>query len=174
VTDDSVANRHRQIQALSVALERVNHAQRVLVVQERRPEAVAQTSIERVFADVAERRMAEIVAEPDRLNQVLVQRQRAGDCARDLCYLERVRQPGAVVVARRRHEHLSLVRQAAESLGVHDPVAIPLKRRPQAAVGLRAQALRRVGTCGPGRQPVLLTVADALLVGLGDRAARML
>ncbi len=56
-------------------------------------------------------------------------------------HLQRVREPRAVVVAARRHEHLRLVRQAAERLAVHDPVAVALKRRAQRAVLLaRARA----------------------------------
>ena len=37
-------------------------------------EALAQAAVEHVLADVPERRMAEVVAEPDRLGEVLVQR----------------------------------------------------------------------------------------------------
>ena len=137
VADDPVADRHRQVQALPVALERVDDPQRVLVVQERGPEPLRQAAVERVLADVAERRMAEIVAEPDRLDEILVERQRARDGRETLRDLERVRQPRAVVVAGRRHEHLRLVLQAAKRLGVDDPVAIALKRRAQTAIGLR-------------------------------------
>ena len=88
-----------QVEALAVALERVDHAQRLLVVLERGAEALGQAAVERLLADVAERRMTEIVAEPDRLDQILVEPQCASHGARDLRDLERVGQPGAVVVA---------------------------------------------------------------------------
>ena len=46
-------------------------------------EPLGQAAVERVLADVAERRVAEVVPEPDRLDQVLVQRAaRAPPCAR--------------------------------------------------------------------------------------------
>ena len=86
---------------MAVALERVDDAQRVLVVEERRAEALAQAAVQRLLADVPERRVAEVVAEPDRLDQVLVERQRPRHRARHLGDLERVGQPGPVVVAGR-------------------------------------------------------------------------
>ena len=79
--------------------------------------------------EVAERCVAEVVAERDRLGQVLVQPQRAGDRARDLDDVQRVGEPDPVVVALRREEHLRLVLQPAERLGVHDPVAVALEAR---------------------------------------------
>ena len=81
--------------------------------QNRCAEALGQALVERLLADVAERRVPEVVAEPDRLGQVLVQPQRTSDGARHLGDLERVRQPSAVVVADRQHEHLRLVLAAA-------------------------------------------------------------
>ena len=74
VAEDPVADRHRQVQPTAVALEHVDDAQRVLVVLERRAEALRQAVVERVLADVTERRVAEVVAEPDRLDEILVQR----------------------------------------------------------------------------------------------------
>ena len=144
VADDPVADGQRQVQPLAVALERVDDAQRVLVVQEPGAEPLGQAAVERLLADVPERRMAEVVAEPDRLDQVLVEPQRAGDGARHLGDLERVGQPGPVVVAARRDEHLGLVLEAAERLAVDDPVAVALKRRAQPAVGLGAEPPGRV------------------------------
>ena len=107
-------------------------------------EALAPGAVQHVLADVAERRVADVMAEPDRLRQVLVETQRARDRARDPGHLERVGQPRAVVVALRRDEHLGLVLEPPERLAVHDPVAVALERRPQAAVGLLALALRGV------------------------------
>ena len=63
-------------------------------------EALLQAAVEHLLADVPERRMAEVVAEADRLGEVLVERQRPRDGARDRGHLERVREPRAVVVAR--------------------------------------------------------------------------
>ena len=131
--------------------------------------------VERLLADVSERRVAEVVAEPDRLDQVLVERERARDRARDLRDLERVRQPRAVVVAARRDEHLRLVLQAPERLAVHDPVAVALERRAQPAVGLVALAAAAgIGAASPAataRAP--RAPAIALREAVGDRAGRV-
>ena len=82
--------------------------------------------------------------EPDRLGEVLVQPERPGHVARDAARLERVGEPRAVVVALRGDEHLGLVLEAAERLGVHDPVAVALERRAVIGVGLLACS-RRAG-----------------------------
>ena len=66
----------------------------------------------------------------------LVEPQRPGDRARHLSDLERVREPRAVVIAARCDEYLRLVLEPSERLAVDDPVAVALKRRTQAAVGL--------------------------------------
>ena len=62
-----------EVQSDAVALERVHHPQRVLVVAKVAPEALFQAGVEHLLADVPKGRMAEIVAQPDRLDEVLVQ-----------------------------------------------------------------------------------------------------
>ena len=94
--------------------------------------------VERRLAGVAERRVAHVVAEPDRLGQVLVQPQRARDDAGDAGRLERVRHARAVVVAGGVDEDLRLALQPAERLRVEDAVAVALERRPDEALGLVA------------------------------------
>ena len=173
MAEDPVADRLGEVEALPVALEHVDDAKRVLVVLEAKSEPLSQAVVERLLADVSERRVPEIVTEPDRLDEVLVERQRASDRARDLRHLERVGEPRAVVVAARRDEHLRLVLQPAERLAVDDPVAVALKRGAQAAVRLRPGAQRRVGARRERRQLRLLTRADALLEIVGDRPVRM-
>ena len=103
----------------------------------------------------------EVVPEPDRLRQVLVEPQRARDGARDLRRLERVREPRAVVVALRRHEHLGLVLEPPERLAVHDPVAVALERRAQRAVLLGPRAVGGIGARGGRREAFLLPRAHA-------------
>src|SRR5215203_5844408 len=109
----------------------------MLVVAETAPPALAQARVEDLLARVTEGRVAEVVPQPDRLGQVLVEPQRPRHSARDPARLERVREPRAVVVALRRDEDLRLVLQPPECLRVHDPVAVALERRAQAAVLLR-------------------------------------
>ena len=61
-----------------------------------KPPYGAMQAFERVLAGVAERRVAEIVREGQRLGQVLVEMQFARDRAGDLRHLDAVGQPGAV------------------------------------------------------------------------------
>src|SRR5207253_11227934 len=114
VLEDPVADLPGEVEPAPVALELLDDAQRVLVVAEAEAVALAQQLVQRLLARVAERRMAEVVAEPDRLGQILVQPQRTGDAAGDPRRLERVREPGAEVVAARVDEDLRLVAEAAE------------------------------------------------------------
>ena len=91
--------------------------------------------VQRLLAGMAERRMAEIVRERQRLGQILVELQRAGDRAGDLRHLDAVGQPGAEEVALVVDEHLGLVLQLAEGGAVDDPVAVALPGRAGAASG---------------------------------------
>jgi hypothetical protein len=80
--------------------------------------------IERALAGVAERRMPEVVGERQRLGQILVEPERAGERAGDLLDLERMGEAGAEMVALVEHEDLRLVGEPAEGRGVNDAVAI--------------------------------------------------
>ncbi len=137
VVQDAVPDLVRQIQPAAVALQVLDDTQRVLVVAEPTPRRGLERVGQRLLAGVAERRVSEVVAERDRLGQVLVQLQRARHRARDPDHLERVGQPRAVVVALRRDEDLRLVLEAPERLGVDDAVAVALERRAQRALLLR-------------------------------------
>ena len=120
-------------------------------------EALRTDLIECALSCMAEGRMAEIVAERDRLGQILVQAERPCDRPRDLRHLERVRQAGAVVVALGRNENLRFVGQAAERLAVQDAVAVALKAGPVRA-GLHFLLASRafVGKRRPRRKNVVL------------------
>jgi hypothetical protein len=107
-------------------LQQRHHAQSLGVVVET---AVAiEAFIEGAFAGMAERRMAEIVRQRQRLGEVFLEaeppRQRPGD----LRYLERMRQPGPVMIALVEHEYLGLVLEAAERGGMDHPVAVAAER----------------------------------------------
>src|SRR5438067_1040495 len=101
-----------------------------------------------MLAGMAERRMSEVVAERNRFGQLFVQAQHLRDRPRDLRHLERVRQPRAVMIAGRREEHLRLVLQTPERLAVDDPIAVPLKRRPDVVFALGSKPPARVGALG--------------------------
>jgi hypothetical protein len=93
-----------------------------------------------------ERRVAEIVAERQRLREVLVEAERAGERAGDLGHFQRVGQPRAVMVALVEHEDLRLVLEAAERGRMDDPVGIAPER-----VAAGAFRLRMEPPAGPGK-----------------------
>ena len=173
VVEDPVADLLGQVQPSPVALEHVDHPQRVEVVLETPRRRARAAPVERLLADVAERRVAEVVPEPDRLGQVLVQPQRPRDGPGDEAGLERVREPRPVVVALGRDEHLRLVLQPPERLRVGDPVAIALKRRPHLAVGLGDRPIRGVRARRRRPEVLRLPALDALPQALIDRSARL-
>ncbi len=132
-------------------LQRRHHPQglRVVVEAAERREAM----VERALAGVAERRMAEIVAERRALREVLVEAERAGERTRDLRDLQRVGQPGAEMVALVKHEDLGLVGETAKRRGMDDAVAIAAERAARAARRLRiapAAAVAHIGGKGCG------------------------
>ena len=127
-----------------VRFRRSRDARRLLVVAESVVAVVAQGGVERSLAGVPERRMAHVVAEPDRLGQVLVQPEGARDDASDARGLERVGHARAVVVAGRVDEDLCLPLQPPERLRVQDAVAVALKRRAHGARLLRVEHRPRV------------------------------
>ena len=73
MVEDPVPDLGGEVEPAPVALEDVNHAQRVLVVQEAPVEPLLQHLVERLLPRVPEGRVAEIVAEPDCLDEILVQ-----------------------------------------------------------------------------------------------------
>jgi hypothetical protein len=105
--------------------EFVHHAQRLQVVFE--AAVLAHAGIERVLAGVPERRMPEVVRQADGLGECFVDPQGPRHGTPDLRHLERMRDPRPVEIALVIHEHLGLVDQAAEGVGMDDPVAIPLE-----------------------------------------------
>ena len=103
-------------------LQRGHDVQRLRVVVE--AAEAGEALVERALAGVAERRMAEVVAERGGLGQVLVEAERAGERAGDLGDFQGVGQPGAEMIALVEHEHLGLVGEPPERGGVDDAVAI--------------------------------------------------
>src|SRR5947208_2235360 len=81
---------------------------------------------EAFLTGVPERRMPGVVAEPDRLDEILVQSQRASDDPGDRGCFECVRHPRAVVIAGGVDEDLGLALQPAKWLRVDDPIAVTL------------------------------------------------
>ena len=119
-------------------------APRLLVVAEAPAERRVERVVERLLARVPERRVAGVVAEADRLDEVLVEPERPRDDAGDRGRLERVGHPGAVVVALGVDEDLRLPLQPPERLRVDEAVAVALERRADASTAPPARARPRV------------------------------
>ena len=109
------------------AFEHVHDAQRLLVVPESHAAVRPHRFVQGALARVTEGRVPHVVPERDRLDQILVQPQRASDRAGDLRHLQSMGQARPVVVAERVDKHLRLVLQAAEGFRVQDAVAVALK-----------------------------------------------
>ena len=151
-----------QVQSVMAAIGRFEphqHTQGVGVVIE--PAVFRQGFAQRILPGMAERRVADVVSEAQRLGQVLVQPQRARNRASDLGDFETVGQTHAVVIAVGCDEHLGLVAQAAERDRMDDPVAVALEgaartahpagieRKFAAAARLRVGRVNRAGHASP-------------------------
>ena len=88
-------------------LQRRNDTQGLRIVIE--PAMGLHAGIQRPFAGMAKRRMAEVMRQRQRLRQILIQTELPGQRAGDLCHFERVGQPGAVMIALVEHEDLGFV-----------------------------------------------------------------
>ena len=124
--DDALAHFERQIQAGEIQitlLEFLHNAQRVQVVIER-TSVWSHQRIQRAFARMTKRGMADIVHEPQRLRQLGVEAQRGGNRARYLGHFQCVGQTIAKMIRKTRGEYLRLGFQPAKSTRMDDAVAI--------------------------------------------------
>ena len=76
---------------------------------------------------MAEGRVAEVVGERQGLGEILVQPERPRQCARDLGNLDRVGQPGPVVVALIHKENLCFLLEPTKCCGMDNAVAVALE-----------------------------------------------
>ncbi len=107
--------------------------------------------------------MSQVVRQADRLDQVLVAAQGAGDGAADLGDLQGVGQAGAEVVAFVVDEDLGLVFQAPEGRGVQDPVPVALERGAVLRLVVQIGASLRVPAAHAiGRQALILDLLQLL------------
>jgi hypothetical protein len=103
---------------------------------------------------VAERRVAEVVRESERLGKVLVEPQGPRQRPRDLAHLDRMGEARAVMVALVEDEDLGLVLQPAEGARMDDTVAVALERAAgrRGRLGMEAAAAPG-GVAGVGGAP---------------------
>ena len=137
------------VEAGIAALQAGHHRQRLGIVVETAMGGEAQ--IERTFAGMTERRMAEVVGERAGLGEILFEAQSARQRARDLGDFEGMGEARAVMVALVVDEHLRLVGEAAERGGMDDAVAIATEIAARGARRLRMEpAPARRGIRGIG------------------------
>src|SRR4051812_29146902 len=98
-----------------------------------------QDPVERILPGMAERGVAKIVRQRQRLGEILVETERAADRARDLRDLQAMGQPGPVMIALVVHEYLRLVLQPSKGGRVDDAVPVPLEGRSAGAFRLRME-----------------------------------
>ena len=100
VLDDALANLERQIQAREIGIPQLqifHGAQRLQVVIEELAVAAHQ-EVQRALAGVSKRRMADVVDQSQRLDQIDIQVERRGNGARDLRHFHGVRQASTEMV----------------------------------------------------------------------------
>ena len=139
------------------------------------PARVGQRGAQRVLARMTERRMAKVVREAQRLGQILVEAECAGDGAANLRDFEAVGQPHAIMVAVGSDEHLGLLAQAAETDRMDDPVAVALENVTRAArtrVRFGMKAAARLGRLRGDRFGKLHSVAIGTIVSEGELVQR--
>src|SRR5687767_1564820 len=157
--EDSVADLDGQIQPAAVILELLNDTHRLSIVVE----ATLHEFVQRRFPRMTKCGMTEVVAEPDRLGEGLVEAKRLGDGPADLRYFQHVRQARPVVVSLRCEKHLRLVLQSPERFAVDDPVAIALVGRAQVIFGLGAVTTACLrAPCSLGSERVVLDAFEHL------------
>ena len=144
VLEDALAGLEHQVQPIEggiAVFEQVHRAQRLKVVFE--ATVILHAGVQRILPGVAERGVPEVVRERDRLRQILVEAELAGDTARDLGDFDAMGEAGAKQIALVIHEHLRLVFQAAKGGGVHDAITVALKfaarHRPRLVVSAPAR-----------------------------------
>lgn len=144
---DAFAGLERQIQTREIGmafLELIDDPQRLKIVFE--PPEFTHTGIQRFLAGVAEGRMTQIMSETDGLHEILVEAHGASDGSRDLCDLQRMRQPRPIKVAFVIDENLGLIHEATKRGGMNDSIAVALK-----LATIRGRRLGMTAALGIGR-----------------------
>lgn len=152
VAADALAGLFAEIEALSD----IDDSEGLLVVAEAGAAVLADSFVEGALARVAERGVADIVAEGDGFDEIFVQAKSPADGSGDLGDFEGVSEAGPVVVAERIDKNLGLVLQTPEWLRVEDAVAVALESGADRIRFFRARPARRVGGAGGIRRKVLL------------------
>ncbi len=121
--DNAVAHGIGQVEAAAVVRDAIHHGQAVHLVNE--PSGRLGESRQRPLPDVAERRVAQIMAERDGLRQLHVEPQSLAYGRGNGRYVEYVLDAGADVVVLGKEKNLGLVLQPPEGSGVDDSGLVP-------------------------------------------------
>jgi hypothetical protein len=127
--DDAFTHLESQIESAKRGIakfEVFDDTKRVQVVIERKT-VLAHGGVKSFFSGMAKGWMADVVDQRQRFDEIAVESELRGDCPRDLCNFDRVRQAVAKVVGVAAREDLSLCFQTAKCAGVDYAVAIALK-----------------------------------------------
>src|SRR5580704_17068518 len=139
----------RAVESGVTPLQFGHQAQAVAVMVEAAEWGLA--GVERGLAGMAERRVAEVMTERDRLAKVLIEPKGLGQSAGDLRDFDRMGEAGAEMVAFMMDEHLRLMGKAAKGGGMDDAVAVALEGRARRRGCLVMQPPaggRRIGAIG--------------------------
>src|SRR6185437_13933698 len=145
VLEDALAALEGEVEPVEIrvaVLELIDHPQRLQVVLE--ASVGTHARVERILACMTEGCVPEIVREADRLGERLAEPEGVRDRAGDLRDLDGVRDARAVEVAFVVDEHLRLVDQAPERIGMNDAVAVALVLPTQIRFRLRVAPAARV------------------------------
>jgi hypothetical protein len=129
VLDDALAHLERKVQPGMrdvTPLKAFHDSQRVQVVVEAQS-VLLHKGIQRLFAGMSEWRMADVVNQGKRLDQVLIEMQRSGDRPRNLCNFDGMRQPVAEVIGEPLRENLCFVFKPPKRPRVNDAVTVALE-----------------------------------------------
>ena len=120
---DSVTHFPGQVQSLALLFQTFHHPYALLVMLEPQRAYL----VKRPFSRMAERRMPQIMPQRDRLHQIFIETKSLCYCPGILGYLQRMGQPGPVMIPFGKKEYLRLLLQPAKCLAVEDPVPVPLE-----------------------------------------------
>ena len=95
MAQNAVPHLFRQIESGTAFFQPFHNTQTLFVM----PIAVGTDAVQDCLAAVPERRVPQIVSQCDCFCQVLIEAKRTGNGSGDLCYLQRVCQPCAVMIA---------------------------------------------------------------------------
>jgi hypothetical protein len=115
-------------------LEVLDDAERVQVVVEA-PAVMGEAPIKRAFAGVAERGMADVVDEGERLGEIFIQAERCRGGAGNLCDLDGMGQSASKVIGGATGKYLRLSCEPAEGTGLHNALPIALEGRARGPQG---------------------------------------